>query len=158
MSILLCRIDDRLIHGQVVIGWGRPLGLQRIVLVDDTVAANAWEQDLYRVAVPDEMELIFSTVRGAADRLAEWAADPKRTAILAGEVHTMAQLVASDTDNLPRINLGGLHQRTGRSERLPWVFLSDEELEELRAMAQSGREVAAQDVPTTAPVSLEALA
>lgn len=158
MPILLCRIDDRLIHGQVVIGWGRPLGLQRIVLVDDTVAANAWEQDLYRVAVPDEIELTFSTVRGAADRLAEWAGDPKRTAILAGEVHTMAQLVASDTDSLPRINLGGLHQRPGRSERLPWVFLSEEELEELRAMAQSGREIAAQDVPTTAPVSLEALA
>lgn len=158
MPILLCRIDDRLIHGQVLIGWGRPLGLQRIVLVDDTVAANAWEQDLYRVAVPDEIELIFSTVRGASDRLAEWAADPKRTAILTGDVHTMAQLVAADTDNLPRINLGGLHQRPGRSERLPWVYLSDEELAELRSIAQSGREITAQDVPTTAPVSLEALA
>ena len=157
MPILLSRMDDRLIHGQVVIGWGRPLGLQRIVLVDDAVAANDWEQDLYRVAVPDEMELVFSTVRGASDHLAEWAAEPTRTAILTGDIHTMAQLVASDTDSLPRINLGGIHQRAGRTERLPWVYLSDDELAELRTMSQGGREITAQDVPTTAPVNLEEL-
>ncbi len=157
MPIKLARIDDRLIHGQVVIGWGRPLGLQRIVLVDDSVAANEWEQDLYRVAVPDEIELTFSTVRGASDRLAEWAADPKRTAILTGDIHTMAQLAAADTDSIRRINLGGIHQQAGRTERLPWVYLSDDELDELRTMAQAGREITAQDVPTTAPVSLKEL-
>lgn len=157
MPIILSRIDDRLIHGQVVIGWGRPLGLQRIVLVDDTVAGNDWEQDLYRVAVPDEIELVFSTVRGASDRLAEWSADSRRTAILTGDIHTMAQLVAADTDNLPRINVGGIHQRAGRTERLPWVYLSDEELAELHTMSQAGREITAQDVPTTAPISLEDL-
>ena len=70
----------------------------------------------------------------------------------------MGQLVAADTSNLRQINLGGLHQRPGRTERLPWVYLSDEELAELRVMAQSGREISAQDVPTTAAVSLEALA
>lgn len=157
MPIILSRIDDRLIHGQVVIGWGRPLGLERIVLVDDTVAANEWEQDLYRVAVPDEIELIFSTVRGASDRLAEWAADSTRTAILTGDIHTMAQLVAADTGTIQRINLGGIHQRAGRSERLPWVYLSDDELAELRTMSETGREITAQDVPTTEPVGLEAL-
>jgi mannose/fructose/N-acetylgalactosamine-specific phosphotransferase system component IIB len=46
MSIVLCRIDDRLIHGQVVIGWGRPLGIDLIILVDDQVAGTPWEQDL----------------------------------------------------------------------------------------------------------------
>ena len=42
MPIVLCRIDDRLVHGQVVIGWGRPLGVELIVLVDWTVAASHW--------------------------------------------------------------------------------------------------------------------
>ncbi len=65
MPILLCRVDDRLVHGQVVIGWGRPLGIERIVLVDDTVAASQWEQDLYRMAVAPEIELLFTTIAEA---------------------------------------------------------------------------------------------
>ena len=44
MSIALFRIDDRLIHGQVVVGWGQPLELRFIVLVDDEVAGSEWEQ------------------------------------------------------------------------------------------------------------------
>ena len=47
MPIALYRIDDRLIHGQVVVGWGQPLELRFIVLVDDDVAASEWEQELY---------------------------------------------------------------------------------------------------------------
>ena len=46
MSIVLVRVDDRLIHGQVVVGWVQALGAQRIVLVDDEVSANAWEREL----------------------------------------------------------------------------------------------------------------
>jgi PTS system mannose-specific IIB component/fructoselysine and glucoselysine-specific PTS system IIB component len=52
---MLYRIDDRLIHGQVVVGWGQPLDLKFIVLVDDTVASSDWEQELYRMGVPPEM-------------------------------------------------------------------------------------------------------
>ena len=65
MPIVLCRIDDRLIHGQVVLGWGRPLGIERIVLVNDEVAASPWEQDLYRMAVPAEIELRFASIAAA---------------------------------------------------------------------------------------------
>ena len=62
MPIELYRIDDRLIHGQVVVGWGQPLSLRFIVLVDDEVASSDWEQELYRMGVPpgDERVLSFS--------------------------------------------------------------------------------------------------
>ena len=66
MSLLLYRIDDRLIHGQVVIGWGRPLDVGFIALVDDQVAASDWEQDLYRMGVPPEVEVFFASVIEAA--------------------------------------------------------------------------------------------
>ena len=44
MTLVLHRIDDRLIHGQVVVGWGQPLNIQFIVLVDDAVAASEWSR------------------------------------------------------------------------------------------------------------------
>ena len=68
MPIVLCRVDDRLVHGQVVIGWGRPLDLHRIVLVDDEVRASPWEQELYRMAAPPEIKVEFPVPREAAPR------------------------------------------------------------------------------------------
>ncbi|HET6577521.1 MAG TPA: PTS sugar transporter subunit IIB [Gemmatimonadales bacterium] len=158
MPIVLARVDDRLMHGQVVIGWGRPLGVQLVVLVDEGVAASPWEQDLYRMAVPPGIELRFATVAEAAAHLAEWQAGPTRTMLLTGDVDTMAALHRADPAIVHRINLGGIHHRPGRRERLPYVYLTDEELRTLEALQVSGADVTAQDLPTTAPVALKALA
>ena len=75
MALELYRIDDRLIHGQVVVGWGQPLDLRFIVLVDDEVAASDWEQELYRMGVPPDMEVYFDTVTGAAENLSRYQDD-----------------------------------------------------------------------------------
>ena len=68
MTLELFRIDDRLIHGQVVVGWGQPLDLKFIVLVDDAVATSDWEQELYRMGVPPEMDVYFHDVGDRRDR------------------------------------------------------------------------------------------
>ena len=79
MPIVLCRVDDRLIHGQVVMGWGRPLGVTRIILVDDQVAGSSWEQELYRMAVTPEIEHRFRQHRGRGRRaMPGWRDDPRR--------------------------------------------------------------------------------
>ena len=56
---------------------------------------------------------------------------------------------------MERVNVGGLHHRPGRTERLRYVYLSDAEAAELKALAARGVEVTAQDVPTASPVPLE---
>jgi mannose/fructose/N-acetylgalactosamine-specific phosphotransferase system component IIB len=158
MSIVLCRIDDRLIHGQVVIGWGRPLGINLIILVDDQVAGSAWEQDLYRMAVEPEMEVRFVTVADATAQLGEWQTNGKRALVLTGDLDTMAALHAANPEVVHRINLGGIHHRPGRRERLPFVYLTDQELRTLFALQDGGAVITAQDLPTTTPVALRTLA
>lgn len=158
MAIVLCRVDDRLVHGQVVIGWGRPLGVEFIILVDEGVAASPWEQDLYRMAVPPEIDVRFATVAEAAARLDEWQASGRRGLLLTGDVETMAALHRAAPAVVRRINLGGIHHRPGRRERLPYLYLTDEELGSLVALAASGAEITAQDLPTTPPVALRTLA
>ena len=157
MSLLLFRVDDRLIHGQVVIGWGRPLGIDFIVLVDDAVRASAWEQDLYRMGVPPEIEVIFASREEAARDFAQWSASSRRGILLSGTVETIAALGAAGVP-IHRVNLGGVHHQPGRIERLPYLYLTDEELQLLEEMEASGVEITAQDLPTATPVSLKALA
>ena len=153
MSIALFRIDDRLIHGQVVVGWGQPLNVAFIVLVDDAVRATASEQELYRMGVAPGMELVFASTAEAAARLPEWDRDPRVGILLTGDIATIARL-ANDSHRLTQINVGGLHHRPGRSERLRYVYLTDDEAAQLRALAAQGIEVTAQDVPTARRVPL----
>jgi mannose/fructose/N-acetylgalactosamine-specific phosphotransferase system component IIB len=158
MSIVLYRIDDRLIHGQVVIGWGRPMGINLIILVDDNVAQSDWEQELYRMAVAPEIEVRFLTVAQAIGQLQDWQTNGKRGLVLTGDLETMAALHAANPAIVHRINLGGIHHRPGRRERLPFIYLTDQELRTLTSLEQAGAEITAQDLPTTPPVALRNLA
>ena len=155
MPIVLHRIDDRLIHGQVVVGWGRPLGVGFIALVDDTVAASEWEQELYRMGVPPEMTVYFADVAAAERRHADWASDPRPGIVLTADIDTMARL--AERVPVTEVNLGGIHHRSGRIQRLQYVFLTPEEERALRALAEKGVAISAQDVPGGKPVPLDDL-
>jgi len=157
MPVRLFRIDDRLIHGQVVLGWARPLGITDIALVDDAVAASPWEQELYRMAVPPELRVHFVSVDHGRRRLADWEAGAEAVLLLTGDVATMARLLEGAAASHD-VNLGGIHHRPGRRERLPYVFLSDDEWHALHSLEAAGAQVTARDVPTAAAVRLEALA
>lgn len=155
MAIELFRIDDRLIHGQVVVGWGQPLDLGFIILVDDEVAASDWEQELYRMGVPPEMDVYFHSVPDAARALPKYQSDSRPGLLLTGDIDTMASLVGATGGAIRSINLGGIHHRSGRTQRLRYVFLTAEEEQALRELARRGIEISAQDVPAARPLPLE---
>ena len=153
MAIQLYRIDDRLIHGQVVVGWGQPLNIRLLVLVDDMVAASDWEKDLYRMAVPPEMEVIFNDVATAIREHSRYASDPRPGLVLTGDIASMHRLVKG-VKAIGSVNLGGIHHRAGRAEKLRYVFLTPDEENQLRELEAAGVEVTAQDVPSARAVPL----
>ena len=156
MSIVLYRIDDRLIHGQVVVGWGQPLDVGFIALVDDAVAESDWEQELYRMGVPPEMEVVFASVEQATGLHEAWVADARPGILLTGDIDTMQRL-ADRVSSLRSVNLGGIHHRAGRTQRLRYVFLTPGEEQALLALQRRGVHVTAQDVPAARPLSLDAV-
>lgn len=153
--IVLNRIDDRLIHGQVVVGWGQPLDIRFIVLVDDEVAQSEWEQELYRMGTPPEMDVYFHSVADAPNVLETYRSDERAGILLTGTVQSMLRLVKEA--GVREVNVGGLHHRADRKPRLRYVFLSPDEEKALREMATQGAVVTAQDVPATHPVELSEL-
>lgn len=154
MPVSLYRIDDRLIHGQVIVGWGQPLGLGFIVLVDDTVADSEWEQELYRLGVPPAVEVLFATVAEAAGNIAGYCADPRVGILLTGTAEAMLQLVASAGVTIAAVNVGGIHHREDRAQKLRYVFLNDHEERALKDIEEHGAVVTAQDLPSARPLSL----
>ena len=157
MTIVLHRIDDRLIHGQVVVGWGQPLDIGFIVLVDDEVAQSEWEQELYRMGTPPEMDVYFHSVDDAVQALPRYREDERPGILLTGDVASMLRLVQRTGGEVREVNVGGIHHRADRKQRLRYVFLAPAEEQLLREIAEAGAVVTAQDVPATHPVELEEL-
>jgi PTS system mannose-specific IIB component/fructoselysine and glucoselysine-specific PTS system IIB component len=156
VPIVLLRIDERLIHGQVVIGWGNHLRADRFVVVDDELVSSHWEQDLYRLGAGGA-EVLFVTVAEARDRLAEWRAEPARSILLTRDVATMRRLADRGLLEGESVNLGGVHHRPDRDELLTYVHMSDAERRDLEAIAAAGVDVSARDLPDAHRVSLSSL-
>jgi len=156
VSIALYRIDDRLIHGQVVVGWGQPLNIGFIVLVDDNVACCDWEQDLYRMGVPPEMEIMFADVPMAVRNHDQYVKDLRRGIVVTPDIATMHRLIQG-VGTIKEVNVGGIHHRIGRTPRLRYVFLNTDEARELTALADTGVHVTAQDVPNARQVPVAEL-
>jgi PTS system mannose-specific IIB component/fructoselysine and glucoselysine-specific PTS system IIB component len=155
VTLVLHRIDDRLIHGQVVVGWGQPLDIRFIALVDDEVAHSDWEQELYRMGTPPEMDVYFHSVDDAIRAMDLYRVDERPGILLTGTVAAMLRLVKEA--GVREVNVGGIHHRADRRQRLRYVFLAPAEEQVLREMADLGAIVTAQDVPATRPVELNEL-
>lgn len=157
MPIVLLRVDERLIHGQVIVGWGGPLHADRMVVVDDELAASPWEQELYCLGVPSEMDARFRTVDEARGELSGWKTDPRRTIVLLRDVATTRRLAEGGTLAGEEVNLGGIHHAEGRAQVLPYLHLRPDERSALREIASTGATVSARDLPASRRVPLDEL-
>ena len=157
MAILLYRVDDRLIHGQVVVGWGSQLDLDFISVVDDEIAASDWEQDLYRAGLPEDISGNFVSVEEALDAIPAWRESDERGIVLLRDLTTARELAEAGALDGQELNLGGLHDLPGRRRVLPYVFLGPEDRNELKRLLKAGVKVTAQDVPSGKAVPLEHL-
>lgn len=157
MPITLLRVDERLIHGQVVVGWGERYHMDRIMVVDDELRRSGWEQELYRLGVPPNVTAEFFDVEEARQALPEWRTDPRRTFILVRDVPTLARLASPELLDGLEVNLGGIHSAPGRHRVLPYLFLSDDEMIDLRRIADSGIVISARDIPASRPIPLAEL-
>jgi len=109
------------------------------------------------MAVAPEIEVRFVTVADATAHMSEWQSNGKRGLMLTGDVETMATLRTSNPEVVQRINLGGIHHRPGRRERLPFLYLTDQELSSLQSLEAAGAVITAQELPSTPPVGLRSL-
>lgn len=150
--ISLVRVDNRLIHGQVVETWLPHLKAQRVVVADDEAAASPLIRAAMGLAVQGTVEVQVLPVREVD--FTALSEDPVRTLVLVRDVASM--LSAKERGLQPEhVNLGNVHFAAGRKQVSPSVFLSPAEVEQLRSLAEAGVEVEARAVPSDRAVGLD---
>ena len=138
MSWVLHRVDDRLIHGQVVIAWGQRLNPQRIWVVDDASAANAWERDLLVSAAPGIEVRVLGVAEAAAAYGLETGCRGRRFPAGARSRRPRSRCVEAGAA-IPAFNLGGLHYAPGKDKVNEYIYLDREDRRAARALLERGR-------------------
>ena len=113
MPVVLARIDDRLIHGQVTVGWSEQLRPDRILLANNAIAADLWQTRVYASTVPPDIEVSILPVSKAAASLADNDHAAERVLLLTGSPEEMAELVRIGVP-VSEVNVGGLHFGPGK--------------------------------------------
>lgn len=147
MSLVLCRVDERLIHGQVVVGWGMKLRPTHYIVIDDELASSQWEQELYSLALPADVPAAFLTVKEGRRALAKVLASEDRTVVLTRSLSAMLGLAQGGGLADMEVNLGGIHAGPERTRLAPYLHLSPDELSTVTAIGAEGAKVFAQDLP-----------
>lgn len=150
MQLPLLRIDDRLVHGQVLVGWAAALHPERIVLANEAVAADPARRAVYAALPAEEAEIAVMTLTEAAAALRRGG---RLLAVCASPADAL-QLFELDC-GLGEVNLGGL-RGPGRRELLPFVFLTAQDAADLRALLDRGVVVEARELPGGRAVRLTA--
>jgi len=156
MNVQLFRIDDRLIHGQVVLGWAKYLNSRHVILCDDDVANNDWEVELYLSCVPGDIDAKILSIKDTSAYLNNGNSEPEKTIVLIKSPGVLRKII--DMGFLPRdVNLGGMHYVENRKKYLSYIFLSDEDIIDLKVCKSKGSDIYCQDVPNARKYTLEEL-
>lgn len=154
MPLLLARIDDRLIHGQVAYGWGRALKPSLYLVVSDALSADRMRAEVCLCGVPDDARGRVVSVEEALTSPVKAEVEKERTILLMPGTDEALRLLEGGFP-MAELNVGGLHHAPGKREVLPYVFLDDADRDRLRAIAARGVSVAARDLPANASHPIE---
>jgi mannose/fructose/N-acetylgalactosamine-specific phosphotransferase system component IIB len=151
--IVLFRVDDRLIHGQVVLGWGSVLRPDRIIVADDRVAANEWERDLYAAAAPPEMKVSILGLTEAASQIKAGIFDAEKVFLLVKRPQSVLSLMDLGLP-VSEVNVGGIHYREGREKIIENVYIDAAERSVMRELAKRGVTLDGRALPSSRAVTL----
>ena len=144
-NIVLVRIDDRLIHGQIMTQWSRLYSPTEIMVVDDETCRDSFMTEVRLMAVPKEFKAVVADVDRAAEYLLQEAGE-ERILMLVKVPETVEALVDRGVE-IRALNVGGMCKRAGRSTLYRNISSSPAENETLLRLQKRGVRVYVQVVP-----------
>ncbi len=146
-NILLTRIDNRLIHGQVATQWNGTIGANLILVANDTVANNKMRQNLMDMAAPNGVATRYFTIQKTIDVIHK-AAPSQHIFIIVENPEDALRLVEGGVP-IKKLNIGNMHMAEGKRQVATSVAVDDEDVAAFKKLQDLGVELFIQRVPTT---------
>ena len=154
MSIKMVRIDDRLIHGQIVAAWVKSLALERVWIIDDGTANDTFLKNVMKMVAPANTELVISPMSEIEQLAPKYDSDEINTLILMKYPYVAEKLFTSNI-SFKKLNVGGIGANSERKKVYKNISMTDEEIETCRNMSKNGVDVYIQVTPDDKQIPFE---
>ncbi|WIE07758.1 MULTISPECIES: PTS system mannose/fructose/N-acetylgalactosamine-transporter subunit IIB [Providencia] len=155
MPINVARIDDRLIHGQVITTWVKNFDIEQVIIVNDKVANDTVQQSVLTMAAPPDLKVVVFGVDKFIEVLKKTEIK-RRTMLLFTNSIDVNRLVESGL-KLEKLNVGGMRMQEGRRNLSRAVAVTPNEEQAFRSLINNNVAVEIQMVPKDPIVELKTL-
>ncbi|HJX14311.1 MAG TPA: PTS sugar transporter subunit IIB [Candidatus Deferrimicrobiaceae bacterium] len=146
MSLVLVRVDCRLIHGQVVETWIPHTGANCLLVANDELAGNPFLRSVMEMAVPQDIHVVFCRVDEVGRVLAEIDRLGEKAILLCATSRDALAIFQCGV-RFSTLNIGNLHYAAGKVEIAPSVFFSREDFDAVHCFSHLGVAVTVRSTP-----------
>lgn len=146
MNVILNRIDERLVHGQVLASWIRKKNVKRLLVVDDRLANDRFVETVLKMSLPSGIELQMMDVIQTVEYLRRNQDGRAPQTILLMRTPQTAKMLWDAGYKPKEINIGGIPAGEARRNLCSNVYVTEEEIEIFRNFIENGTEVFVQVV------------
>ncbi|MEG0176818.1 PTS N-acetylgalactosamine transporter subunit IIB [Anaerorhabdus sp.] len=144
-NIVLTRIDNRLIHGQVATQWCGSIGANLILVANDDVAGNTFRQGLMDMAAPSYAQTRYWTLQKTIDTIQK-ASDAQKIFIVCESPKDVLTLVEGGVP-IKKLNIGNMHMADGKRQVATTVAVDDADVAAFKKLQELGVELEIRKVP-----------
>lgn len=145
-NILLTRIDNRLVHGQVGMTWTNTLGANLVIVANDEVAEDEVQQNLMDMVLPESAESRFFTLDKVI-RIIHKAAPRQKILLVVRSAQDALKLVEGGVP-IKKINVGNLHFSEGKKQISSTVSVDEDDIKTFKELDRLGIELEVKGVPS----------
>ena len=153
LNIVLTRIDDRLIHGQVATIWSKVTGCERIIVCDDDVAADSIRSTLLKQVAPPGIKSSVVDVEKAVRVYNNPKYENDKCLLLFTNPTSVLQMVEAGVD-IKSVNIGGMSFKEGKHQITGAVSVDDKDIEAFKKLNERGIELEIRKVDTDKKVMM----
>ncbi|MBE7720457.1 PTS system mannose/fructose/N-acetylgalactosamine-transporter subunit IIB [Lacrimispora indolis] len=155
-EIVLCRIDSRLIHGQVMTKWVNQSQANKIVVVSDSLAADEFMLEIYLMSAPAGVKVECYSKADAVKNWKENQFGNGRVLLLLPDLGSMKEVYEGGIE-VTDIQVGGLGGAPNRKVVFQNITLDDEDVKKLVYLQEAGVKIIFQTIPEDVPQNLDGI-
>lgn len=155
MPINVTRIDDRLIHGQVITTWVKNYDIEQVLIINDKVANDKVQQSVLTMSAPPGLKVLVFGIQKFIDILKKTPIK-KRTMLLFTNSIDVKSLIDGGLE-IEKLNVGGMRMQDGRHQLTRAVAVTPEEEQAFKDIIARNIAVEIQMVPKDQVVELKTL-